>query len=114
MEANSVMGKHEFVITVSNILPEFKSLPDWQKEAAYSQFSRDIEETTWDNDHLDPAELGQVMFSSGQLDKYLRVAVKAGGIMGLMVRCSISILLICQDNILFWMLFLMLITIRLP
>ena len=52
MEANSVMGKHEFVITVSNILPEFKSLPDWQKEAAYSQFSRDIEETTWDNDHL--------------------------------------------------------------
>lgn len=78
MEANSVMGKHEFVITVSNILPEFKSLPDWQKEAAYSQFSRDIEETTWDNDHLDPAELGQVMFSSGQLDKYLRVAVKAG------------------------------------
>ena len=68
MEANSVMGKHEFVITVSNILPEFKSLPDWQKEAAYSQFSRDIEETTWDNDHLDPAELGQVMFSSGQLE----------------------------------------------
>ena len=49
MEANSVMGKHEFVITVSNILPEFKSLPDWQKEAAYSQFSRDIEETTWDS-----------------------------------------------------------------
>ena len=84
MEANSVMGKHEFVITVSNILPEFKSLPDWQKEAAYSQFSRDIEETTWDNDHLDPAELGQVMFSSGQLDKYLRVAVKAGGIMELL------------------------------
>ena len=84
MEANSVMGKHEFVITVSNILPEFKSLPDWQKEAAYSQFSRDIEETTWDNDHLDPAELGQVMVSSGQLDKYLRVAVKAGGIMELL------------------------------
>lgn len=84
VEANSVMGKHEFVITVSNILPAFKSLPDWQKEAAYSQFSRDIEETTWDNDHLDPAELGQVMFSSGQLDKYLRVAVKAGGIMELL------------------------------
>lgn len=84
MEANRVMGKHEFVITVSNILPEFKSLPDWQKEAAYTQFARDIEETTWDNDHLDPAELGQVMFSAGQLDKYLRVAVKAGGIVELL------------------------------
>ena len=33
---------------------------------------------------MDPAELGQVMFSSGQLDKYLRVAVKAGGIMELL------------------------------
>ncbi len=39
VEANSVMGKHEFVITVSNILPEFKSLPDWQKKRILTVFS---------------------------------------------------------------------------
>ena len=80
MVASDVMGQNEFVVTVSAIMPDFAALPEWQRKVAYRQFSDGITEALDSSPSLDADELRRVMFDSGQMDKYMRAAVKAGGI----------------------------------
>ena len=80
MVASDVMGQNEFVVTVSAIMPDFAALPEWQRKVAYRQFSDGITEALDSSPNLDADELRRVMFDSGQMDKYMRAAVKAGGI----------------------------------
>ena len=80
MFATDVMGQNEFVVTVSSIMPDFAALPEWQRKVAYQQFTDGVAEALDGSPNLDATELRRVMFSGGQLDKYMRAAVKAGGI----------------------------------
>ena len=80
MVASDVMGQNEFVVTVSAIMPDFAALPEWQRKVAYRQVSDGITEALDSSPSLDADELRRVMFDSGQMDKYMRAAVKAGGI----------------------------------
>ena len=80
MVASDVMGQNEFVVTVSSIMPDFAALPEWQRHVAYQQFTDGVTEALDSSPNLDADELRRVMFDSGQLDKYMRSAVKAGGI----------------------------------